>query len=157
MLYPTGGGTGLIGIWKAFKEMKAMGWIDHIPTRMVAVQGTGCDPVVQSFKEGRNDVDKYENPSETIANGLRVPKPFGDRMIMKTLYESKGTAIAVSDDEMKEALSELSKTEGLFISPEGAGVWTAYKKLKSDNWIKNNESVVLLNTGSVYKYAENLY
>ena len=157
ILYPTGGGTGLIGIWKAFKEMKEMGWISNIPTRMVAVQGTGCDPVVQSFNENRDDVDKYENPAETIANGLRVPKPFGDRMIMKTLYESKGTAIAISDDEMVEALSELSKAEGLFISPEGAGVWSAYKKLKTSNWIKDNESVVLLNTGSVYKYVENLF
>ncbi|MCC1485153.1 threonine synthase [Winogradskyella immobilis] len=157
ILYPTGGGTGLIGIWKAFKELKKLGWIDTIPTRMVAVQGDGCDPVVQSFNENREDVDKYENPAETIANGLRVPKPFGDRMIMKTLYESNGTAIAISDDEMKDALSELSKTEGLFISPEGAGVWSAYKKLKANNWIKANESVVLLNTGSAYKYVENLY
>lgn len=157
ILYPTGGGTGLIGIWKAFKEMKELGWINTIPTRMVAVQGDGCDPVVQSFKEDRQDVDKYENPAETIANGLRVPKPFGDRMIMKVLYESNGIAISVSDDEMKTALSELSKTEGLFISPEGAGLWSAFKKLKANHWIKDNESVVLLNTGSAYKYVENLY
>lgn len=157
IIYPTGGGTGLIGIWKALLEMKEMGWIKEIPTRMVAVQGAGCDPVITSFQKGMPDVPAYENPAPTIANGLRVPKPFGDRMIMKTLYDSKGTAIAVSDDEMKSGLSEFAQAEGLFLSPEGAGVWEGYKKLKANNWIKDEETVVLLNTGSVYKYAENLY
>lgn len=157
VIYPTGGGTGLIGIWKAFKEMKELGWIDHIPTRMVAVQGTGCDPVVQSFNQGIDFVTKYENPAPTIANGLRVPKPFGDKMVMKTLHESNGMALAVSDDEIKESLSEFAKSEGIFLSPEGGAVWNAYVKLKANGWIKKEETVVLLNTGSVYKYAENLY
>lgn len=157
IIYPTGGGTGLIGIWKAFHEMKALGWISKIPTRMAAVQGSGCDPVIQSFQRGLDEMNKYENPAHTIANGLRVPKPFGDRMIMKTIYESNGTAISVSDEEIKTGLSEFAKSEGVFLAPEGAAVWMGYKKLKSSNWIKENESVVLLNTGSVYKYAENLY
>jgi threonine synthase len=157
IIYPTGGGTGLIGIWKALQEMKSLGWIDKYQTRMVAVQGTGCDPVVQSFQKGKHQIAKYNNPAPTIANGLRVPKPFGDRMIMKTLYESNGTAISASDEEIKLALKEFAVAEGLFLCPEGAAVWVAYKKLKSSNWIKNDETIVLLNTGSVYKYAENLY
>lgn len=158
IIYPTGGGTGLIGIWKALQEMKTLGWIDEeITTKMVAVQGSGCDPVVTSFQNGWYDVPKYENPAPTIANGLRVPKPFGDRMIMKTLYESKGTAISVSDEEIKEGLSQFAMSEGLFLAPEGAAVWMAYKKLRANQWIKDEEVVVLLNTGSAYKYAENLY
>jgi threonine synthase len=157
ILFPTGGGTGLIGIWKAFYEMKALGWIKKIPTRMVAVQGDGCDPIIQSFKKGLNYIAKYNNPATTIANGLRVPKPFGDRLVMKTLYESNGTAISVSDKEILDGLSEFAKKEGLFLSPEGASVWVGYKKLKLNNWIKDDESVVLLNTGSIYKYTENLF
>ena len=157
VIYPTGGGTGLIGIWKAFHEMKQLGWIDHIPTRMVAVQGDGCDPIIQSLNKGLQQIAPYENPAYTVANGLRVPKPFGDRLVMETIYKSNGTAISVSDDEILKGLSEFAKAEGLFLSPEGAAVWMAYKKLKSSNWIQDHESVVLLNTGSVYKYAENLY
>ena len=157
IIYPTGGGTGLIGIWKAFQEMKAMGWITDIPTRMVVVQGDGCDPVIQAFKDGKDHTIKYENPARTIANGLRVPKAFGDKLIMKTLYESNGTAISISDLEMREGLSEFAQQEGLFLSHEGAAVWMGYKKLKAQNWIKDEESVMLINTGSAYKYAENLY
>jgi len=157
IICPTGGGTGIIGIWKAFHEMQALGWIDDIPTRMVVVQGSGCDPIIQSLQKGLDDIPLYENPSPTIANGLRVPKPFGDKMIMKTIYESNGTAISVSDEEIKQGLSEFAKSEGIFLAPEGAAAWIGYKKLKLSNWIKDDESVVLLNTGSVYKYAENLY
>jgi len=157
ILYPTGGGTGLIGIWKAFYEMKALGWVKNISTRMVVVQGSGCDPVIKSFKNRMDYIVGYENPALTIANGLRVPKPFGDRLVMKTLYESNGMAVSVSDKEIKEGLDEFAKAEGLFLSPEGAAVWEGYKKLRLKNWIKDKESVVLLNTGSVYKYTENLY
>lgn len=157
IVYPTGGGTGLIGIWKAFKEMKALGWIDNIPTRMVAIQGAGCDPVIQAFQKGMENATTYENPKVTIANGLRVPKAFGDRMILKTIYESNGTALSVSDEEIKFGMSEFARQEGLFLAPEGSAVWMGYKKLSADNWIKKGETVVLLNTGSAYKYAENLY
>ena len=150
-------GTGLIGIWKALHEMKTRGWIDDVPTRMVAVQGAGCNPVIQSFQNNMDFISKYENPDVTIANGLRVPKPFADRMIMKTLFESKGTAVAVTEDEIKAGIHEFARAEGLFLSPEGAAVWEGFKKLKEAKWIKEEESVVLLNTGSGYKYVENLY
>ena len=157
VIYPTGGGTGLIGIWRAFHEMKRLGWIDNIPTRMVAVQGDGCDPIIQSLNKGWDHIEAYDSPAYTVANGLRVPRPFGDRLVMETIYKSNGTAIAISDKEILDGLSEFAKAEGLFLSPEGAAVWMAYKKLKSSKWIKDHESIVLLNTGSVYKYAENLY
>ena len=157
IIYPTGGGTGLIGIWKAFKEMKMLGWIDQVPSRMVAVQSVSCDPVVEAFNKKMEHTVPYDNPEKTIANGLRVPKAFGDRLILKTLYESNGTAISITDNDIRYGLSEFAKSEGFFLSPEGAAVWMAYKKLKQTKWIKQNESVVLLNTGSAYKYAENLY
>jgi threonine synthase len=136
--------------------MKKLGWINNIPTRMVAVQGEGCDPVIKSFKSGLNHIEQYKNPAYTIANGLRVPKPFGDKLVMETIYQSNGTAISVSDSEILNGLSEFAKSEGLFLSPEGAAVWIAYKKLKLSKWIKDHESIVLLNTGSVYKYIDNL-
>lgn len=156
IIYPTGGGTGLIGIWKAFKEMQGLGILENINTRMVAVQVDTCDPIIQAFQQGKDHAVNYENPGITIANGLRVPKAFGDRLILKTIYESKGTAISVSDEEIKLGLSEVAKTEGIFLCPEGAATWMGYKKLKENGWIKDSESVVMLNTGSVYKYAENL-
>lgn len=156
ILYPTGGGTGLIGIWRAFQELKALGWITDIPTKMVAVQVDQCDPIVQAFHAGSHTSTPYKNPGVTIANGLRVPHAFGHKLIMKTLYESKGTAIAVSEEEMKTGISEIAQNEGLFVSPEGAAVWAAAKKLKATNFIKDSDSVVLLNTGSAYKYVENL-
>jgi len=157
IIYPTGGGTGLIGIWKAFYELKAMGWIDGIPTKMVAVQGNGCDPVVKAFENNKKQVISYSNPLATIANGLLVPKPFGDRLIMKAIYQSNGSAVSVSDKEIKKSIYEFAKTEGIFLSPEGAAVWAGYKKLKLKNWIKKEDTVVLLNTGSIYKYMENIY
>lgn len=157
ILYPTGGGTGLIGIWKAFHEMLELGWIDSIPTRMVAVQTDGCDPIVKAFKAGLMASTPYPDPAVTIANGLRVPHAFGHKLILKTLKESKGEAVAVSEENMIGALSELSRREGMFISPEGAAVWHAAKELRDKGWIKSYEKVLMLNTGSAYKYAENLY
>ena len=139
------------------KEMKELGWIDELPTRMVAVQTTGCDPIVQAFEAGLHSSTPYENPAETIANGLRVPHAFGHKLILKTLYESGGCALAVSEDNMKSALSEYASEEGHFLSPEGAAVWHAAKRLKEENWIKHDDHVLLLNTGSGYKYAENLW
>lgn len=157
IIYPTGGGTGLIGIWKAFKEMKELGWIDELPTRMVAVQTNGCDPIVQAFNNKADSSIPFKNPAETIANGLRVPHAFGHKLILKTLYESGGCAIGVSEEDMKEALSEFAKRQGIFLSPEGAAVWHATKVLRNKNWIKKEDHVLLLNTGSGYKYAENLW
>lgn len=156
VLYPTGGGTGLLGIWKAFQEMLAMGWVDVIPTKMVAIQVHGCDPVVQAFQHGEATLTPYKDPIVTIANGLRVPMPFADRMIMNTIYDSQGTAVAVTDNEIRIGMEEFAQREGLFLSPEGAAVWSGYKKLKKANWIKPTDRVVLINTGSIYKYIENI-
>lgn len=156
IIYPTGGGTGLIGIWKAFNEMLRMGWIDTIPTRMVAVQTEGCNPVVQSYREGADHCRLYEDPAETIANGLRVPKAFGDKLIMKTLYESRGMALDVSEEDMRQAIHTFGRLEGIFLSPEGAAVYAAFEKLTGSGYIHPHESVVLINTGSPYKYVENL-
>lgn len=157
ILYPTGGGTGLIGIWKAFAEMLELGWIDHIPTKMVAVQTTGCDPIVQAHHAGLMASTPYKDPAVTIANGLRVPHAFGHKLILKALKESEGTAVAVSEQEMLSSIIELSQQQGLFVSPEGAAVWHAAKSLKEKGWISSTDQVCLLNTGSAYKYAENLY
>lgn len=156
IIYPTGGGTGLIGIWKAFLEMKEMGWVDHIPTRMVAVQTKGCNPVVQAFEEGLDHCNLYENPEETMANGLRVPKAFGDRLIMQTIKESNGFAIDVTEDEMMSSIHEFGRKEGIFLSPEGAAVYTGFKKLIAYDFIKPTDTVVLINTGSPYKYVDNM-
>ncbi|MBC7884208.1 MAG: threonine synthase [Saprospiraceae bacterium] len=157
IIYPTGGGTGLIGIWKAFEEMKEMGWVDHIPTRMVAVQTKGCNPVVRAFEAGLDHCDLYENPEETIANGLRVPKAFGDKLIMKTLKESHGTAFDVTEEEIIASIKEFGRTEGVFLSPEGAAVYSGLKKLIENGFIQKSDKVVIINTGSPYKYVENMY
>ncbi|MBL0024581.1 MAG: threonine synthase [Saprospiraceae bacterium] len=157
IIYPTGGGTGLIGIWKAFKEMQEMGWVDNIPTRMVAVQTKGCNPVVRAFNESRDYCELYEDPEETIANGLRVPKAFGDRLIMSTLTESKGYALDVTEKEMLDGIHEFGQREGIFLSPEGSAVYSAFIKLIKMDYIKKTDSVVLINTGSPYKYVENMY
>ncbi len=156
IIYPTGGGTGLIGIWKALKEMKELGWIDHIPTRMVAVQTENCNPIVQAFQKGLHTSIPYQNPGVSIANGLRVPHAFGHKLILKTLYESNGTAASVSEQDMILGIEEIAATEGVFVCPEGAAVWHVAKKLRQTQWIKEDEKVVILNTGSGYKYAENL-
>lgn len=155
IIYPTGGGTGLIGIWKAFQEMKTLGWINHIPTRMMAVQMEGCRPVVDAFNEQIDHCRLVENPVETAANGLRVPKAFGDKLIMKTIYESQGEAIAVTEQEMLESISEFAKRWGIFLSPEGGAVYAAYKKLTASGSIIETDITVLINTGSPYKYIEN--
>jgi len=155
IIYPTGGGTGLIGIWKAFQEMMTLGWIHHIPTRMIAVQMEGCRPVVDAYEQKLDYCVLAENPEETAANGLRVPKAFGDRLIMKTIYQSHGEAIAVSEMEMLQSISEFARKSGIFLSPEGGAVYAAYKTMCIAGRIKENETVVLINTGSPYKYMEN--
>ena len=156
IIYPTGGGTGLIGIWKAFQEMMEMGWIDHIPTKMVAVQTIGCNPIVQAFRNHRGASEIFENPAETIANGLRVPKAFGDKLILKTIYDSGGCALDVTEEEMMDSMGEFARNEGIFLSPEGGAVFAAFKKLCAEAFIKPEATVVMINTGSPYKYTENL-
>jgi len=156
LIYPTGGGTGLIGIWKAFQEMMELKWLKKVRTRMVAVQVEGCHPIVSAFENGSPSAKVFDHPATTIANGLRVPKAFGDRLILKALYESKGTAVSVRDEALKAGIEEIAAEEGLFVCPEGAATWVALKKLVDQNWIQADEKVVLLNTGSAYKYIENL-
>jgi threonine synthase len=155
ILYPTGGGTGLIGIWKAFDEMEKMGWIGSRRPRMVAVQSMSCDGITQAFHH-REFSSQFVDHGFTIANGLRVPKPYADKLILKVLRESSGTAISISDRQMESALKEIARKEGMLIAPEGAALWEAFKTLKASNWIRSGEKVLLLNTGNGYKYLENI-
>jgi len=155
LFYPTGGGTGLIGIWKAFDEMEQLGWIGSKRPRMIAVQSESCDGIVRAFNTGRT-VSEFADGGFTIANGLRVPKPYADKLILKILRESNGFAITISDEEMTVAMKEIARNEGMLIAPEGAALWQAFKKLQSSQWIKPWEKVLLINTGSGYKYLENI-
>ena len=155
ILYPTGGGTGLIGIWKAFDEMEQLGWIDSKRPKMVAIQSASCDGIVKAFNAGEA-VSTFVDGGFTIANGLRVPKPYADKQILKVLYESKGSALSITDAEMHSAVKELARNEGMLIAPEGAALWEGFKQLKGTAWIKPGETVLLINTGSGYKYLENI-
>lgn len=156
IVYPTGGGTGLIGIWKAFEELEKLGWVSGKKPRMVAVQTEACSPIVRAFEAGAARATPFSNPGETIANGLRVPAAFGDELILNILYKSQGCAVAVSEEDMKNGLHEAAQYEGKLLAPEGAAVWMAARRLMDDGWIEPKERVVLLNTGSFYKYVENL-
>ena len=151
VIYPTGGGTGLIGMWKAFEEMERLGWIGPERPRMIAVQASGCAPIPKAFSEGRSAAQRWEN-AETYASGLRVPKPFADFLILAILRESGGDAIAVTDDEMRRAEPEIG-TEGLFVCPEGAATWAAAKKLAEEGRLDPRSRIVLFNTGTGFKYS----
>ncbi len=157
ILYPAGGGTGLIGIWKAFKEMKKIGWLpeDIKLPRMVAVQAENCRPLVETFYGRQANAQNYMG-KPTIANGLAVPRPLGEQLMLQTLQESGGTAISISEQEMITGLKELGADEGLFVAPEGAAVWMATRKLVDTGCISPDEKILLLNTGSGQKYMENL-
>jgi threonine synthase len=152
IIYPTGGGTGLVGMWMAFQQMLELGWLEstNMP-RMVAVQADGCAPVVRAFENGDAETSNWEN-AQTIASGLRVPNSFAGHQILKILTESQGTAIAVSDDEISAAQSDLGQTEGIFTAPEAAATLVAAKKLSASSWIKKDESTVLFLTGAGMKY-----
>jgi threonine synthase len=153
IIYPTGGGTGLIGMWKAFDEMEQMGWIGSKRPRMVTVQAEGCAPIVKAFADGKQFADEFPN-AHTTASGLRVPKAIGDFMILDALRSSGGTAIAVTDDELIAATREIGAAEGIFCAPEGAACLPALRKLMASGAVKIDESVVLFNTGSGVKYLE---
>jgi threonine synthase len=153
IIYPTGGGTGLIGMWKAFDEMEQMGWIGSKRPRMVTVQAAGCAPIVRAFEDGKRFADEFPN-AHTTASGLRVPKAIGDFLILDALRASGGTAIAVTDDELIAATKEIGAAEGIFCAPEGAACLPALRKLMSDGSVKRNDRVVLFNTGSGVKYME---
>jgi threonine synthase len=153
ILYPTGGGVGLIGMCKAFDEMQEMAWIGDERPRMVVVQAEGCAPIVKAWNAQRNSADFFQNAA-TIASGLRVPGPLGDLLILKMLRQTNGTALTVTDAEMLEAGSQLARAEGIFAAPEGAATVIAARKLAASGWIKADETVVLFNTGTGYKYSE---
>ena len=153
IVYPTGGGTGLIGMWKAFDEMETLGWIDSKRPRMVTVQAEGCAPIVRAFSEGKRFADEFPNAS-TVAAGLRVPRAIGDFLIIDALRESGGTAVAVSDDEIIAAVREIGAAEGLFCAPEGAACLPALRRLITTGQVKPSERVVLFNTGAGVKYVE---
>jgi threonine synthase len=153
VLYPTGGGTGLVGMWKAFDEMEKLDWIDSKRPRMFSVQASGCAPIVRAFEAGEKFAAEFPN-ARTVASGLRVPKAIGDFLMLDILRESNGGAIAVDDDEMIRAVREIGSKEGLFVAPEGAASFVALKKLRASGKIDRGERVVIFNTGSGIKYLD---
>ena len=153
IIYPTGGGTGLIGMWKAFDEMEQMGWIGPERPRMVTVQASGCAPIVRAFEAGKRFADEYPN-AETVASGLRVPKAIGDFLILDAIRASKGTALAVTDEELIDATREIGAAEGVFCAPEGAACLPALRKLLAAGEVATSERIVLFNTGAGVKYLE---
>jgi threonine synthase len=157
ILYPAGGGTGLIGIWKAFREMKQLGWLsaDAKLPRMVAVQAANCQPLVETFYGRQPNAQQYVG-QPTIANGLAVPRPLGEPLMLQTLRESGGIPVPITESEMVAGLKELGANEGLFVAPEGAALWMATRKLVDTGYISPDEQILLLNTGSGQKYMENL-
>jgi len=153
IIYPTGGGTGLIGLWKAFEELRVAGWVSDAPPRMVAVQPVGCAPLVQALEAGASECGPVERP-DTIAPGLRVPRSAGDFYLLRILRESKGTAVAVTDDDIRAAARELAASEGLLVCPEGAATLAALRALRANGWVRPDDRVVLLNTGTGLKHPE---
>jgi len=152
IIYPTGGGTGLIGMWKAFDEMEKLGWIGPHRPRMITVQSEGCAPIVRAFQQGQEFAAPWQD-AHTVADGLRVPAAVADFLILRALRESDGTAIAVSDQEMLEAARLIGRTQGIFVCPEGAATLVAFQHLRRQGRISDGERVVLFNTGSGLKYA----
>jgi len=176
IIYPTGGGVGLLGMWKAFEEMEALGWLSsekpdsetgvpHVSPRlrdvgistgrpkMVCVQSAGCAPVVKAWEEGKSSMEMWTNAA-TLASGLRVPKPYADYLILEILKKSKGTAVSATDEEILEAARHWAKVEGIFAAPEGAACLVAYRKLRASGFFQPEDTVVLFNTGSGMKYLD---
>ncbi len=152
IVYPTGGGTGLIGMWKGFEELERLGWIGAERPRMVTVQARGCAPIVKAFHNGADVADPWEN-ARTIADGLRVPAAVGDFLMLRVLRESAGTAIAVEDRSMIDAANLIGRTEGIFVSPESGAALAAFLELRDSGWIERGETVILFSTGNGAKYA----
>ena len=153
IVYPTGGGTGIVGIWKAFQEMEALGWLDGRRPRMFCVQAEGCAPLVRAFHEGTDHAEPWVG-AETVAAGLRVPAAIGDYLVLAALRESGGGAVTVTDDEIMKWVRDAAALEGLFMSPEGAATAAALHRLLADGAVSPEETVLLLNTGSGLKYLD---
>jgi threonine synthase len=151
IIYPTGGGTGLIGMWKAFDEMEALGWIDSHRPRMVAVQAEGCAPIVRAFQRGAEAAEPWPNAA-TLAGGLRVPVAIGSRLMLTALRQSDGTAVAVPDALILQAQQKLATREGMFVSLEAAATVAALQVLAADKWVQRDEHILIFNTGSGLKY-----
>ena len=153
IVYPTGGGTGIVGMHKAFQELQQLGWIDSPQPKFVCIQAEGCQPLVKAFNDGKDSAEVWPDAS-TDAAGLRVPAVFADYIILKVLRETGGAAIAVSDREMVDAMTEMGAAEGVFAAPEGAATLVGLKKLLDQNFLTGSETVILMNTGSGYKYMD---
>lgn len=153
IIYPTGGGTGIIGMWKAFQEMEELGWIGSKRPRMISVQAEGCAPIVRAFNEGLDNAQPFEN-ANTVASGLRVPSAIGDFLILQSIRDSDGYALAVSDDALLGGVTTLGKTEGVFAAPEAGATVAALKKLLKNGQIQKDEQIVLFITGSGIKYVD---
>ena len=153
VFYPTGGGVGLIGMWKAFEEMEELGWVTGKRPKMIAIQAAGCAPVARAFEQGETVSRMWEN-AHTFASGLRVPKPYGDALILEIVRESGGTVVALTDDEILASLKDWGRNEGILLSPEGAAATAAYDRLVETGFLKAEDRVVLFNTGSGNKYTD---
>ena len=153
IIYPTGGGTGIIGMWKGFYELLELGWVEGKLPKFIAVQPEGCQPIVKAFNDGADVSEMWPNAT-TIADGLRVPHPFSDYLILQAIRDTGGTALAVTDQEMLDAMKDIATSEGIFVCPEGAATLVALEHLIEDDFFDPNETIVLLNTGSGYKYLD---
>ena len=153
IVYPTGGGTGIIGMYKGFQELLELGWIEGEPPKFIAVQASGCQPIVKAFQDGKDTAEPWPNAT-TVADGLRVPGPFADYLILQAIRATGGTALAVEDAEMVAAMYELATAEGIIACPEGAATLVGLKHLLQQGFVQPDDSIVLLNTGSGYKYLD---
>lgn len=153
ILYPTGGGVGVIGIYKALNELKELGWVEGDLPRLVAVQAENCAPIVKAWEEKKDESEFWEN-SDTIAFGINVPKALGDFLVLDAIYKTNGCAIAIEDEATLEEGLSIAATEGSFICPEGAAAFVAARRLRESGWIKEDETVVVLNTGAGIKYPD---
>ncbi len=151
IIYPTGGGTGIVGMWKAFAELQELGWIGAKRPKMVVVQATGCAPIVRAFEQGADHATRWEN-ADTIAAGIRVPAAIGDYLILQAVRESAGTAVAMSDPQIQEAQRELARLTGVYTAPESGATWAAARELRRSGWLHGDERVVLFSTGTGLKY-----
>jgi threonine synthase len=155
IVYPTGGGVGLIGMWKAFAELRDIGWLNDRTARFVSVQATGCAPIVRAFEDGQDESQMWPDP-KTFAAGIRVPKALGDFLVLRALRETGGTAIAITDDDIARHMQIAGEREGMLLCPEGGAAIAAVAQLTRSGWIREGERVVVFNTGSGLKYSESL-
>jgi threonine synthase len=153
VFYPTGGGVGLIGMWKAFQEMEELGWVSGKRPKMIAVQAAGCEPMTRAYEQGKDASEMFQN-AHTLASGLRVPKPYGDYLILQAVRESGGTVISQTDDQIFRSIQDWGRNEGILLSPEGAAATAAYDRLIESGFLSADDRVVIFNTGAGNKYTD---